>query len=389
MRKIKFLYSSGIFLSGIGLSLGFQLGVLNVGLNEIIFFITAVCFYLRSDLLGYYLIFFRDNGGLTLILASFFVFCAIGIFTGAFLDASPKAIFQLIRIFIFIFIVVPLPWVSYRAGLSSPLCDLKVFMLGVMASVFVNWAEFFVGDSASLPGQNGIGNAVALTFPFLIFCFQKTVSNKNKFLFLMMIMLFLLTSLYSWSKGSWIGILLGAMMISLNRRSLLKFLLGGGILVGLTLLFFYEEVSYIYSVELSSSAGSKSNSQRLAAIVSGFLIALDYPFGIGSAYEVVVENYVGLSKLHWIMPDPHNTVAHVVSYGGIPALIMYMAIHLTAAKRIYYGRELDPDIKVTALAIFFVGVFSMQLSGEYFTQAFWWFLMGLFFSFRSQTKYDN
>ena len=178
-------------------------------------------------------------------------------------------------------------------------------------------------------------------------------------------------------------------MISLNRRSLLKFLLGGGILIGLTLLFFYEEVSYIYSVELSSSAGSKSNSQRLAAIVSGFLIALDYPFGIGSAYEVVVENYVGLSNLHWIMPDPHNTVAHVVSYGGIPALIMYMAIHLIAVKRIYYGRELDPDIKVTALAIFVVGVFSMQLSGEYFTQAFWWFLLGLFLAFRSQRKYDN
>ena len=111
-------------------------------------------------------------------------FYSIGYFVGMLSAPDERAIFQFARLSIFA-LFLPILFVAARNGISTPQNDLMVLTLGVTASSLGNWGLFLFGNhlDPSLPGQNVIGQNVALFFSFFNLPFFKRRARRKKFLF--------------------------------------------------------------------------------------------------------------------------------------------------------------------------------------------------------------
>ena len=158
----------------------------------------------------------------------------------------------------------------------------------------------------------------------------------------------MITSFLSLSKGSWLTITFILICFSfLKLRYTLKY-------IPLILFAFLiidnnygENIRWLLNVEITASEGAGSNYQRIATALSGFYIAFDYPFGIGTAYQEIVHQYVSQLNMRWIQPDPHNTLAHVSSVSGFGGLISYLGILFFAMLTIIQQEQYDKGISLT------------------------------------------
>lgn len=358
-----------------------------VGINELFLFLAILLFmcFVRDGINSFRNFFFSHQ--LTVLAAIFLVvFFFFGYFSGLVYAPDQRAIFQFMRLFIFALFLLPLPFVAARIGVSTPQNDLMVLMLGVTTSALVNWGLFLFGnrEDPSLPGQNMIGQSVALFFPFLMNLFFKEKRATRKILILSVVFLFLVTSVYSWSKGSWLGVALGLFFMILFNAKRHFFLAALSVLfLTISIATNYDELMHIYSVEMSASTGSNSNSQRFATFMSGFYIAMDHPFGVGTAYEHVASSYLRETGMYWVQPDPHNTWAHVASQSGFFGLFCFLAINFFAIFSVLSRKTTQDLFKATLITIFIVGTFLMQLSGGFVTQAYWWVILGIMLAARA------
>jgi len=387
----KVVYYPTLFFTGIGLSLGSQIGIGGVGLNELFLISTILLFiFILPGCIGLYRRFFITHQITTLAVLFLMVFYSIGYFVGLLYAPDERAIFQSARLFIYAFLFLAIPYIAVMSGVSTPKRDLMVLTLGVAVSALANFGLFLFGShfDPSLPGQNMIGQNVALFFPFLIYLLWTNKSSGKRFLILAMIFLFVVASLFSWSKGSWLGILGGVLiMLLFNGRRGFYMAAIMATLITPILLSYYDEIMHIYSVEMTASEGSNSMPQRLATILSGFCIALDHPFGVGTAYEHVAANYQSVTGMYWIQPDPHNTLAHIASQAGFLAVFSFIAINLGAIYSAISSKITDDIFKKMLAVIFIVGLFLMQLSGEFITQAFWWLILGIMFASKNSPPF--
>lgn len=373
-----------LFFTGIGLSLGVQVSVAGIGLNELIllFAIIWFIFFMPGGMGAYYKFFVSYQ--IPVLAAICLIVCySMGYFTGLAYNPDERAIYQFLRLVIFALLALALPYVSYISGVSNPRLDLIAMTLGVVVSSLINWVLFIFIESSSseLPGQNGIGQNVALFFPFLVYWLEVTHTRFKKMILFLALFLFLVTSLFSGSKGSWLAVSGGGIIILLfSGRRGVNLAVSIGLLTLPILVTYYHEVASIVNFEILASAGSNSNSQRLAAILSGIYIASDYPFGVGTAYEYFASMYMSETRMHWVMPDPHNTWAHVASQAGFFGFFFFLLINLSGLLSVLASKTLDRRFKVCLVAIFMVASFLMQLSGEFVTQAFWWLLLGVLFT---------
>ena len=381
---IGLVYYPALFFTGIGLSLGKPIAQWGVAIHELLLIFVIFLFIFVSPLgVAAFKNFYIKNQIKFSIIICLLFFSAAGYLTGSVYDPDFTAVFQTIRLFLFSFLVFAIPYVALVCKVSNPKNDLAILTFGVVTSIVINLVIYKDSPAISLPGQNMIGIYVALLMPFLIYLLFIYKENWKKVLVLVLMTLFLATSLLSWSKGSWLGIILGCLFFffAAGRRGLLA-----GIFITVILLifsaFFIEEIMKIYDTELSASTGSNSNFQRYAIFLSGFYIALDNPFGVGSAYEYFAASYVKELEMFWVPPDPHNTLAHVAALGGIGACFSFVMINVLSLYSVLSVRSQDRMLKTCLTTIFVVGFFLMQLSGIFFTQAFWWLFLGIFCAYR-------
>ena len=146
-------------------------------------------------------------------------------------------------------------------------------------------------------------------------------------------------------------------MLLLNNKRQFYFVMLSALLLTPAVAAYYEELLNIFSMEMSASAGSKSNLQRLATIKSGFYIAMDYPFGVGTAYEHVAASYKSVTGMYWIQPDPHNTWAHIASQAGFFGLFCFLAINFCAIFSVLSNKSIQGLFKATLITIFLVVTF--------------------------------
>ena len=301
---IKLAYYPALFFSGMALSLGRQIGVAGIGLNELLLVFSILLLILIAPAGVFaYRKFYANHQTTALAIFCLACFSAAGYFVGMLFAPDINSLFQFLRLLLFSLLVLALPYVALISRVSNPERDLVILTLGVVVSLVGNWAIFLYGShiDPSLPGQNMIGQQVALFMPFLFYLMIKNkVLWKRLFIFIM-VLLFLITSIFSLSKGSWLAILGGFLFFTLftGRRGF-YWGIGVAILMIPFAVTYHEELIHIFNVEMSASAGSQSNSQRIATILSGFYIAADHPFGVGAAYEYVAANYLSVTGMHWI-----------------------------------------------------------------------------------------
>ena len=381
---VKAAYYPMLLLTGIGLSIGKQIGVAGIGLNELFLLLSLLCFiFVLPRGVGVYRNFFFTHPLVVLAATCLVAFYSIGYFTGLIYEPDKRALYQFIRLFIFAFAALGLPYTAFINSISNPQKDLMLMTLGVAVSSVYNWVFYLFGSymDPELPGQNMIGQNVALFFPFLIFLLGMEKHFTKRLLLILLISLFLVTSLYSGSKGSWLAISGGSLItLFFSGRRGLYLAVFSAVLTVVIFSTFHHEITNIVNNELTASAGSNSNSQRFAAIFSGFYIALEHPFGVGTAYQHFAAIYMRETGLHWIMPDPHNTWAHIVSQAGFFGLLSFLVINASAGVALLSNKLINGLFKASLIAIFIIAMFLMQLTGEFVTQAFWWLLLGVFFA---------
>lgn len=381
-------------LSGIGLSVGVQIGFAGVGINEIFLILSAtlLLFYLPPDGWRRVSIFYRHHQVMILMMIFLMIFVSAGYLVGTIYATDYRAVFQLIRFFVFLVIIFQLPLFYTISGIGVPEDILRFMLIGVFISSIVNWLIFFGSGHPDLflPGQNAIGQQVALFFPLLVYLFS---CEKRLFITIIVfgvIVFFIATSLFSWSKGSWLVILnsIAFYLLFSSRRDL-----GGNLLIACLLivifLIYSEDLLRIIDTEISASDGSGSNEQRIASFWSGIYIARDFPFGAGAAYEILAGRYVEEAGLLWIQPDPHNTLSHIASVGGFGALVSYCLLHCAAFYALFRARGINRRLRLTIVTMLINGVLLMQFSGEFFTQAFWWLVLGTIFTLANSTGHHK
>jgi len=376
-------YFFAFLFGGVSLSLGSYIGFAGIGINDILLLLAfMMSVFLMNEIDRKAIVAILRRHQMVIAMGGMlFLFLSIGQIAGAVYGADFNSIPQLIRAFIYIFIILPLPIIYTTTMRSSVFNILMPMFYGVLISSLLNLFFFSAGlsETTSLVGQNMIGQQVALFMPMSLYLLFSRSTFSYKFVYFIAFLLLIAASFLSLSKASWIGVIIAVLLFSAYLFRDIRSLV---FIFGLSFFIIYlgadNEIQRLFEMELSSSEGSGSNPQRIASALSGIYIARDYPFGIGSAYEHVAYDYIQEAGLLWVQPDPHNTLSHIAASGGFGALFCYLSICLYAFYRILKSRQITGRSRLALLAILINGVFLMQFTGEFYTQSFWWLLLGIF-----------
>lgn len=362
------------------MSLGFIIGIRSVSISDILLLLLTPIIIIKLSNSCILIPYRNSYKLLTIIITIFILFCLIGYsYSGSF-STEWRPFIQAIRLLLYAFVGVhiPLMYVFYLNGKIDTVFKTTLLFLS-FACIFniLIWISPGYTDF-QLPGQNIIGQQISLFMPIIFYLlYEKKISN---IVALLSISLWTLTIVASWSKGAWIILTLNLIFYISTMFLKRPFIfLTVSTCALLAYYAFSETLVWLLSVELSSSAAVGSNQQRLAALASGFSIALDYPFGVGSEYDRILRFYKDELGLLWLLPDPHNTLSHIAAVGGFGALSFYFVLLILVLRSILLMRVSSKALRSTCLLIFFNSLLLMQLSGEFYTQLFYWLWLCLFY----------
>lgn len=370
------------FLWGLGMSTGRHVGFGGIGFGELwfVFISPLILLGFGSNRLMYVLVRLRIYFLSGMVFLSIL---AMGNLVGAYQwDPSTRDIFIFLRQAFYLILLVPL--VTIVAMRLPPDTLLHFILVGVVFSSIYNLANYEFGAFGSLIGQNMIGQQVAMIFPFALYMIWASRRMAGRLLYFMITALLVITSFFSLSKGSWVSILLSSALFAflyISRKKIQAFLYLGILallIVGCGYFFFYEAITNVVATEITSARGSGSNEQRWAAVLSGVVIALTYPFGIGGSHYPEAAELADVGLL-WIMPDPHNTFAHAASWSGVVGFIFFCIIFFYPAYLVIKSRKLLGARYLLYVPLLAGVYFFANTSGEHLTQPAYWALSALVF----------
>lgn len=368
---------------GLGLPGNLHIGIGGIGLGEILFFLYLII--LLNDRK------FRENIFYTILKLRLFLFIAalfiiifsVGNFIGIFVfESDIRSVFILFRQVFYLFILIPV--FATLATERTAEWYLTAFLLGVIVSVGINFYSWHaVGDSLSLPGQNPLGSQISAIFPFVLYCFFKGRAGFFKQLVNLLVLLILLAAaLLTWSKAAWVSVLVSSAVLiamlffgaqSFNTK---KRIAGFLIFALIILLIKLPGIMEIVNTEISASTGSRSNEQRILSAVSGIIIGTHYPAGVGGAnYSSAVERLT--IDVLWVMPDPHNSYAQVLSWAGILGFPLFLFLFFYPMWLVVRNRKILGEYGFVYISILSGIYISANFSGEYLTQPLSWSLFAL------------
>jgi len=238
---------------------------------------------------------------------------------------------------------------------------IKIFILSsVISSIYALYVYFtgLNGRARTLfTGENGLGTVMILSIIWILAYFVHT-SGRQKLLAGMSLIITSLASLFSFSRGAWLGTMGGLLLYGLcQKRARLKVVIL--ILIMSVLLFGYPPLFHRLSsiIDLSYS----SNQERIYIWESTWRMIKDHPvIGMGMG------NYVSFYKWY-IMPGSkitnasfaHNIFLQIWAECGIGALFAFAGIIIfTLLKGISLVKSPDSSFKTIGLASLaaFVGI---------------------------------
>ncbi len=177
----------------------------------------------------------------------------------------------------------------------------------------------------TLDNPNVFGNYLQVLIPFSVFLFIVNKDRLARIYFASATVFMVISLIFTYSRSSWMGVLLSLIVFTLLMpRQLLPFAAGGVIVTPVVL-------SYVPSVlarlkGLGSLADS-STRYRVAVWMSSLEIIKDYwPCGIGMGYENfnrMLSNYAGsdIVAIH-----SHNTFLQVTCETGIMGFLLFVSL---------------------------------------------------------------
>lgn len=258
--------------------------------------------------------------------------------------------------------------------------------IGLATSCILNitaWVDRGM-EFESLPGQNTLGFVIALGFPYILYrlLFGK-IGLLNRTANLGLVTLVAVSALLTWSKGTWLGILIitCVMLAYWGSKSLKKFVIGCVLVTSVVLItseLFGSQVYRLVETEMTASAGSASNEMRATQILNGVIVGLEYPLGVGNKSYYQAARGLGLEFVaDGAPPDPHNAYAHVMSGFGAVGLVPYLLIMTYPLTILWRARRSMPANDFLMQASILISIYFQGLvTGEVFTQPLAWALIG-------------
>jgi putative inorganic carbon (HCO3(-)) transporter len=240
-----------------------------------------------------------------------------------------------------------------------------------------------ITGTMAFPNQYGAYLIELIPLAASLFVFSK--KSKSKFWYLTAAVLGIFGLLFSLSRSSWVGLLLGivVMWLVVGVRQKLNARLVGGLLavvisISLIIYFFWDTIAY----RVESGEGAES---RILMIKIAIPIILSHPlFGVGLA------NYAYYSYgLFRFWSPVHNEYLRIAAETGIPGLFFFMGFLVLIFREIFRNLK-SGDTYIRAVSAGVLGgytsfLFSILLGPEYqyYRQQFlFWILAGIVVSLR-------
>jgi O-antigen ligase len=315
--------------------------------------------------------------------AAFITFFVLGNLVGMHLwEIGTKDVFILLRQSFYLFVLVPL--ISCTAMRMGPRPFLNSMLAGVICACLYNIAKFDFSVFGSMVGQNSIGEMTSALYPYVLFLtLHEEGKLKRVFSFLVLCML-VLVAFFSLSKGAWVSISISTaifyILLIKGRRwkPLFASAVFGIVVLAGIFLAFQDTVFRFFFTELSSAEGSGSNEERILSALSGLLIGLIHPVGVGSSHYPEAAATLDIGLL-WIQPDPHNAYAHALSWAGILGFLC-VAVLLLYPTLLLFKHAGRAGNLVTAYLPMLAGLYLFaNTSGGLMTQPFFWAFSGVIF----------
>lgn len=265
---------------------------------------------------------------------------------------------------------------SNRFDASINAADNYVLLQG---STIFRIGVFFVN-----PDWSGAFFALMLFIPFGLFVYTRSLLLKV--VYLTQIILLLPALLFTYSNGAWIGVLAGLIVFIalIGRNRYRVFILGAGSV--LTLLA-YMFLSSQLLLQIQHATGQRELSLREGAWETGLRVMKAFPLsGIGLGLTTYLERaepyrvpaqYVSLAH-------PHNSYIELGAMGGIPLVLVFIALLLFALWRAWKIHSmLDPATRalfaggIAAIVVISVNSFSINEWTLPPLSAFGWLILGV------------
>ncbi|MDQ2902920.1 MAG: O-antigen ligase family protein [Chloroflexota bacterium] len=224
---------------------------------------------------------------------------------------------------------------------GSPRFDAYIASRGGFA-LFNGLNVFRVGSFFEDPNWNGTFFATMLFLPLGLF--MEASSIKGKMLYLAEVLLMIPALLFTYSGGAWVGVLGGliAFLILLGRlrdRLWLSSLVGLVAVIGRV--FFSTQIS----LQLQHGTSPAEFPLRLGAWETGLKVIGAFPLtGVGLGFEVYqqrAEPY-RVAAQYLQLDHPHNSYIEFGAKGGLPLLVVFLALIVLALWQTWRTRALLP-----------------------------------------------
>ncbi len=225
-------------------------------------------------------------------------------------------------------------WRSVKAGVLSGVvaCLIGVVQIftGTANSSWLN-SEMFAGISTRIvsvfENPNVFAEYLLILIPFTLACFLRKGSVRDKMIFGLALLLELVCLLFTWSRGAWLGILIGVFLffVILSHKSWLVFLE-----IGVASPLLLQLVPSTVSNRFLSIGNltETSISYRISAWYGVFeLLKKTWWSGIGvgtAAFEAVYPS-VALAGVE-IIEHAHSLYLQLLTELGVPGLLLFLLI---------------------------------------------------------------
>lgn len=380
MIRSLFLISIAFLSIGPIVSYGTLFSNFNIG--DILFILLSPFIIFRERKLTYY--HFIPIGFFLIYLVS----SAFALFTFDYI--SDVNVGFILRFLYYFFIVIVVS--KFVVDNESFIQVVKSILIGLTMTLILVWIEWSnkpvylgivpmlhtVHDFVNFPiNRNYVGFFIALgsglSFSFL--CME-----RMRYVYIALLMFFLISSLLTFSKGTWLSSYFLIILYGLNRRPLISILLGIVFLFTIYFLYIYE-VSGIYALidEMSQRVenSESTNDERLNYAIDALVMGLDYfPFGVGAEGYLSSAIYNGFNETK----DPHNALLWVFAESGVFGLLLLIITLFTISFRIFLYRKCPESIIL--LGLFFPLVFNIPFQGTPFSMKYLWLILSLSLSLK-------
>ncbi|MDN5126834.1 O-antigen ligase family protein [Aliarcobacter butzleri] len=304
-----------------------------------------------------------------------------------------NSIFIILRNFVYatFFLILPYLIKHYKIDISNLL---SIWMFAIFVSSFLYYFDSpeYIDKLLYLRGENVLGLYVSIVIFFAMYFFHKNYENKRflkTIVYMSLVVFFLATSLFTWSKSSWVSIIIGVLfilIINTFKRKKLFFILLLSTILGVNILLNIELINSLILNEWSASSGSQSNDQRIGAILAGLKESLyTYFIGVGPKNYPIALDYFNIDDVHWIIPDPHNAYVQLISEYGLLSFIAFLMYIFKIYKLLDFNNLIELYIAATFISML---VFA-NFSGEVITQQFIFMLGSIFVGYKLKEQHDE